>query len=560
MSQTTRDNLELASLGYEPVFSRKFNTWSMLALAFNILGTWMVFAYNLADGLSNGGPVIILWGLCTATAGNLAIAVSLGELCSSMPTAMGQAYWIFRLFDSPWARFLSYLCAWINTFGWSAITASQVAFTTRFMLAIKSMTDPTWPGPWGWLLFVIHLGITLLLTLINAGACRKDYFLPWFNNIVGIQFVALFVAFSLAMLISVGTDSNLRYQSGSFVFGTWLNRTGWPDGVVWFIGLRFSAYGLTAFDCVIHMAEEIPAPRVNIPRVLYLVVLTGAATGALFMVVCLFCIQNVGQALSSPTGLPFTTILTSTVGLNGAVALIAVFEVNSFGQSVSVMTSTSRLIWGVARDGGLPWASCLSHVDASWKAPLRVLCAEGIFIALIGVLYLFSEKALQAVISVSTIALTVSYALPLICLVLVGRDRLPPRKFNLGRWGYLLNVTSIIYCCITTVFFFFPAQPHTSASEMNYAIVVFGAMLVISVIFWFVSGKKSYLVADTAVRRAIQEQNLLPLVEHMRTDIIRHYLEADLSRSAASRLLALWSIDAPPEPIDEIGLPYPRDS
>ena len=557
MNQETCDDLELASMGYEPVFSRKFSTWSMLALAFNILGTWMTLAYDLAGGLTNGGPVSILWGLCTATVGNLAIAVSVGELCSSMPTAMGQAYWVFRLLDDPWARLLSYVCAWINTFGWSAITASQVAFLTNFLLAMETMVHPTWSGPARWLLFVVYLGITLLLTLINAGACRKDYILPWFNDIIGIQFVALLVVFSLAMLISVGINSDLRYQPASFVFSAWLNRTGWPDGVIWFVGLRFSAYGLTAFDCVIHMAEEIPAPRVNIPRVLYRVVVMGAATGALFMVVCLFCVQSVSQVLSSPTGLPFTKLLSTTVGLKGAVALIALFELNGVGQGVSVMTTTSRLIWGVARDGGLPWGGYLSHVDDSWKAPLRVLCLQGVFIALIGVLYLFSEKALQAVISVSTIALTVSYALPIICLVLVGRDKLPPRKFGLGRWGYLLNSVSIVYCCITTVFFFFPVHPHTSALEMNYAIVVFGAMLMASVIFWFVSGKTNYLIMDTEMRQAIREQNLLPMTEHIRADQIRHYLEADRSRRAASRLMALWNVDTARGPIDEAGLSNP---
>jgi choline transport protein len=74
--------------------------------------------------------------------------------------------------------------------------------------------------------------------------------LPWFNNIVGIQFTALFFILSLALLISVGTKQGLEFQPPSFAFGAWINETGWPSGVVWFTGLVQAAYGLTAFDSV----------------------------------------------------------------------------------------------------------------------------------------------------------------------------------------------------------------------------------------------------------------------------------------------------------------------
>ncbi|KAJ5973952.1 hypothetical protein N7481_011162 [Penicillium waksmanii] len=543
MDQTIHDHLDLATMGYKQAFSRKFNQWSMLALAFNILGTWATLAYDLGSGLANGGPVCILWGLCSVTLCNICVAISLGELCSSMPTTLGQAYWIFRLWEHPVGRFVSYICAWINTFGWWAATASQAAFMTNFMFSIKSMINPRWQGASGWLLFVVYLGITLLFTIVNAIACRKDGILPWFNNIVAVQFGILFVAFTLAILISVGIRPNLRYQTAPFVFGQWLNLTGWPDGIVWFIGLREAAYSLSAFDCVIHMAEEIPAPRTNIPRVLYLVVIIGALTGFLFMIACLFSIQDLYGILQSPTGLPFTELATTTVGLNGAVALMILFEINGLGQGVSVMTATSRLTWGFCRDGGLPWGDYLTHIDSYWNSPLRVLCADTLVISLIGLLYLFSKTALQAVVSASTIALTVSYGLPILTLVLVGRDKLPSRRFDLGRWGYLVNWISVVYCCIITVFFFFPETPNPSSNEMNYAIAAFGIMLVVSVVLWFIQGKRFYLKEDRMMQETIRAENLLPATQHIRSDQIRFYLETDRTRLAASRLLALWSMD-----------------
>jgi choline transport protein len=149
-----------------------------------------------------------------------------------MPTALGQAYWVLRLWDAPWGRFTSYLCAWINTFGWWALTASQTAFMTSFLLGIKVMFAPEWTGASsGWVQFLVYLGVNALFTGFNLVACRKDKVLPLFNDFVGIGFVGLFVIMSLALLIAVGTKPGLDFQPGRFVFGAWINQTGWSDGV-----------------------------------------------------------------------------------------------------------------------------------------------------------------------------------------------------------------------------------------------------------------------------------------------------------------------------------------
>jgi amino acid transporter len=387
----------------EQGLTRKFSLWSMLALAFSVLGTWSTFAQDLASGLTNGGPVSILWGLCLVTFCNICVAVSLGELLSSMPTALGQAYWVHRLWDTPTGRFASYLCAWINTFGWWTLTASQIAFMTDFVLAFKVMYEPGWKGASkGWVEFLVYLGITLLFTIVNLVACRKDEVLPMFNNFVGIWFGGLFVVFSMALLIAVGTKGDLSFQPASFALGGWINSTGWSDGVVWFTGLVQAAYGLTAFDSVVHMVEEIPQPRTNGPKAIYLAVVCGAASGFVFMIVCLFCIQNVGHVINSPTGLPFMQLVQDAVGLQGAVALLALFEFNGLSQGVSIATTASRLTWGFARDGGLPWSAYFARIDPVWKVPARSLWLQGFLIALVGILYLFANTVLSAILSVSS--------------------------------------------------------------------------------------------------------------------------------------------------------------
>ena len=228
-----QDAYDLAAMGHEQALARKFDVWSMLSLAFCVLGTWSTFAQDLSSGLTNGGAVTTLWGLCLVTGCNICVGLSLGELSSSFPTALGQAYWISRLWDSNTGRLMSYMCAWINTFGWWTLCASQVAFMTDFLLGMNLMFDPNWAGAdKGWLEFVVYLGVVVVLTVINVVCCRKEEILPWLNNFVGVWFTALFFVFSLAMLICVGTKSELSFQPASFAFGKWINQTGWTDGTV----------------------------------------------------------------------------------------------------------------------------------------------------------------------------------------------------------------------------------------------------------------------------------------------------------------------------------------
>lgn len=503
--QKAMDANDLAELGHEQVLSRKFGLWSMLALAFSVLGTYATLAQSMNNGLTSGGPVNILWGLCLVTFCNMCVSVSLGELCSSMPTALGQAYYIHRLWPGPAGRFVSYLCAWINTFGWWTLSASQLAFMTNFILSMKVLYVPDWEeATIGWINFLLYVAVTILCTAINVVACRKDAILPWFNNFVGILFIVLFFVCSLALLISVGVKNGLEFQPPSFVFGRWINQTGWGGGVAFFLGLLQSAYGLTAFDSAIHMIEEIPSPRRNVPRVIWLAVSMGALTGWIFMLICLFCIQDLDRVLEPSTGLPFMDLVKDTVGLEGAATLLALWIISGMGQAVSILTSSGRLTWSFARDGGIPYSDYFSGVNTYWNVPARSMYLQGVLVALVGVLYTFANTVLEAILSVSTIALTISYGMPILTLLLVGRDKLPRGEFSLGRFGAIANWVSVIYCAITTVFFFFPGEPDPAVADMNYAIAVFGVMLVVAFGFWFIKGSKTYLETADAAQRVIE--------------------------------------------------------
>lgn len=63
-----------------------------------------------------------------------------------------------------------------------------------------------------------------------------------------------------------------------FVFTSFQNQTGWPDGMSWMLGLLQSALSLIAFDVVLHMTEEMPNPARDAPRAMIYAIGIGGVT------------------------------------------------------------------------------------------------------------------------------------------------------------------------------------------------------------------------------------------------------------------------------------------
>ena len=60
-----------------------------------------------------------------------------------------------------------------------------------------------------------------------------------------------------------------RFQRSSWVFGETTNATGWNNkGLLFVLCLLNNAYGFLGTDAGAHMAEEIPQPKVNVPKVI----------------------------------------------------------------------------------------------------------------------------------------------------------------------------------------------------------------------------------------------------------------------------------------------------
>ena len=58
--------------------------------------------------------------------------------------------------------------------------------------------------------------------------------------------------------------------------------------------------------------------------------------------------------------------------------------------------------------------------------------------------------------------------------------------------AWFANLLGIAYVILTTVLFVFPPELPVTGSNMNYCIVAFAIVLIISIIQWIVDGRKNY--------------------------------------------------------------------
>ena len=105
------DEEVLAALGYKPEFKREFSLWTTFCVSFAVLGLLPSFASTLyyvsqrvharqsgmslmllCQGMGYAGTPGMVWGWLVAMIFIQCVAMSMAELCSSMPTSGGLYY------------------------------------------------------------------------------------------------------------------------------------------------------------------------------------------------------------------------------------------------------------------------------------------------------------------------------------------------------------------------------------------------------------------------------------------------------------------------------------
>lgn len=173
------------------------------------------------------------------------------------------------------------------------------------------------------------------------------------------------------------------------VFTQFTNGGGWSSqGLSFFVGLIGSVFAMFGCDSAVHvsscpyistppanespqMAEETRNAEVVVPWCMVSATLLNGAFGWGMVIAVLFITVDITAALESPTGslgFPIIDITYSALGSKaGTSVLTAILLCMTAAGAISAMATSSRLIWALARDRGLPgWRLVTKVISVSF--------------------------------------------------------------------------------------------------------------------------------------------------------------------------------------------------
>jgi amino acid permease (GABA permease) len=475
----TADERRLHQLGYAQELRRNMSGFSNFAVSFTIISILSGCLTLYGFGLNTGGPVMIVWGWPFVGLMTLLVGLAMAEVCSSYPTAGGLYYWAARLAPRNAAAW-SWFTGWFNFLGQVAVTAG-IDFGAAFFL--NALLDLQWgfdARPWHTI--ALFAGILLLHGALNTFGVRVVALL---NN-VSVWWHVLGVLVIVAVLAFVPS----KHQSASFVFGHFVNNTGWGSTFyVALLGLLLAQYTFTGYDASAHMTEETHDAARSGPRGIVMSIVVSLVAGWVLLIGLTFAIQSYDGAVGSATGVPPAQIFIDAVGATGGKLLLLVAIGAQLFCGMSSVTANSRMIYAFSRDGALPASALWHRINPRTRTPTNAiwLAAGGAFV--LGLPYLFNATAYAAVTSIAVIGLYIAYVAPTFLRLRRG-DAFERGPWHLGRWSRPIGTVAVVWVLIITVLFMLPTTSPVTAETFNYTPIAVVAVLGFAGIWWLVSARK----------------------------------------------------------------------
>jgi len=424
--------------GYEdgavtpPQLYRGISTIMNFSMALTAVNCVSSLITVFALGLTTGGPVVMVWGWIVVAVGFSLVGVSLAEICSAYPAAGGVYHWTAQLAPSKWAPAASYSCGWAN---YLAGTGATATFACSFASLVSALTAavrappgafdlaPGAPGlamptpplpPADYTGFspgaevALAIATTAVWGLINALRVDQQ---GWVNN-----FAAGWQIASTAVIAAVVLGAAPELSSPTFVFTEFYNGTGWASvPYVVLIGLLYALFAFTGFDAGCQLAEETQDPSRAAPLGMIGCCLCTAVLGLILTVSLLFGTVDVAALLNNPyvgvdaANQPVVALFYYVGGRAGGPILVVLMVVNLFMAGVSTVTATSRMVFALARDDGLPGSSYLRWLHPTTGTPLLAVL---LIIGVDAVILLLTLSSTSAIYNVSSTTLALGATAP----------------------------------------------------------------------------------------------------------------------------------------------------
>ncbi|KAF2157267.1 choline transport protein [Myriangium duriaei CBS 260.36] len=480
----TQDGAAVNASGHRDQLTRQYGLLSVCGLAITIDNAWVALGGSLTVSILNGGAPGIIYEFLVACFYYAFIAASIAELASAIPSSGGVYHWASVTPGKKWGRTFGFFAGWLNFFGWIFDLASIVSIPAKICVEFYRLYHPDLVvQPWH--TYVAFLGITWICCAL---CIFGNKLMPYLEKL-GLFLV---VVGGLVTIIVVAAMPKV-HATNDFVWKVFVNSTGWGDGVAFLTGVLNGAFTIGTCDSVSHMAEELPNPRVDLPKAIFAQIILGTITGFVWVVAVLYGISDLDSILSSPAAFPLSAIYEQATGSPGAAfGLLFIVFMSIIVCVIGTFLTVGRIWWSLARDNAVPFAGFFSNVNERLSCPIpaTVLCA--ILNSAFGAIALGSSVGFNDLVGSFIVLTSVSYVLAILPHLLTGRKNVPQGPFWMGKYGYVVNALSVIFIVFFDIMFCFPYAMPVTPQTMNYNSVILVGCFVLALSWWFIHGRRNY--------------------------------------------------------------------
>ncbi|KAK9238964.1 choline transport protein [Lipomyces kononenkoae] len=475
-----------------------FGLWSAISLGWLTLNVFGGMSFILFVGLAAGGLPAILYGFIGSNAAVICIILTFAQCASRFSTAGGAYHYACFLIPEKYKRQIAYPLGWLNYLGWIFTHAGCCAIVATLTLALVNLCRPEFDVTTRWQLFLVYLAIDILCWLINLWGLKGIATL----ELLGCYVTALgFIAYTIAMLVRAPK------AEPSFVFVNTNNDTGYSStAFAVLLGLLNSFATLMGLDGPAHLAEELPQPKRSLPRIMLIVVLSQFVVGVTWIIVLGFSITDLNAITSTATGVPVIELIRLATGSDAAaIVFCLILIINNGTSALGSAVSMSRQGYAFARDGGLFWNSKLTELSPGSQLPFWSITLPSFLVALVGLIYLFSNAAFNAIIGSQAVCMIISFGFPALVLLSTNGKLLPKSdRWNYGIWTVPIYVVSIGYTLLVVIVAFIPQSYPVTTLNMNYTVLVMAGFAIAMTVAWVFEGRKLFSppVNDEAIAAA----------------------------------------------------------
>ncbi|MFJ7211370.1 amino acid permease [Amycolatopsis sp. NPDC098790] len=498
------DSARLHQLGYAQELKRTMSAFSNFAVSFTIISILSGCLTLYGFGMKTGGPAAMIWGWPLVGVFVILVGLGMAEVCSSYPTAGGLYYWAAKLAPNKSGPVWSWFTGWFNLIGQIAVTAGIDFGAALFLNAFLDLQ-------WGFTATPGHTILLLAIILVVHGLL----------NTFGVRIVAILNNVSvwwhlIGVLVIVGVLVFVpaKHQDASFVFGSFVNQTGWGSAFyVFALGLLVAQYTLTGYDASAHMTEETKSAATAGPRGIVMSIVVSLVAGWILLIGLTFAIQDYDGAVGSATGVPPAQIFIDATGaVTGKFLLLICIGAQLFCGMASV-TANSRMIYAFARDGAIPGSGFWHKINKRTQTPTNAVWLGAGGALVLALPYLWSTTAYAAVTSIATVGLYVAYVIPVFLRVRRG-DSFERGPWHLGRWSKPVGIIATAWVVVIFVLFMLPQVSPVTVDSFNYTPIAFLVVLGGAALWWVLSARKWFTgpkVQGSAAELAAVEQELKEL-------------------------------------------------